>query len=85
MNLTFNECVRLIWIYFGIRTGFIVVRVILQTISRVLNRTTTEVETQYMEEKEIYNPCAIIETEQTNSGTEKRRVIGFVSNKMEGT
>ena len=85
MNLTFNECVKLIWIYFGIRTGLIVVGVILQTIPRMFDRATTEVKAQYIEEKEIYDPNVIIETEQTNSRAEKRREIGFVSRKMEDT
>ena len=85
MNLTFNECVKLILIYFGIRTGVIVVGVILQTIPRLLDRISTKEKTQCIEEKEIYNSGTIIETEQTNSRTEKRRVIGFVSNKMEDT
>ncbi len=84
MNLTFNECAKLLWIYFGIRTGLIVVGVILQTIPRLLDLITTEAKTQRIEEEEI-NTGAIIETEQTNRRTEKRRVIGFVSNKMEDT
>ena len=84
MNLTFNECVKLLWIYFGIKTGLCVVGVILQTIPRLLDLINTEAKTQYIEEAET-NHGAIIETEQSNSRTEKRRVIGFVSNKMEET
>jgi hypothetical protein len=85
MNLTFNECVKLIWIYFGIRTGFAIIWAIPHVISWILEQATIlEKNEQRIEENESYSPDVQIETEQTGRNN-RSRVIGFVSNKMEDT